>query len=192
MRVRRYQKIAVVSDSSPGDFQDKLNDLFMELEGKKFNTQLFNNENGFSAYITYEEVEKIPECLKDEFDLKGITFTCKECPYFESINRFEGECDFCRGTLHRNDDVCQHFWDWKESETITNMYSELKKEIKAQYGTYGEFAKKVGINYTHISAMFHGHHTITDKSKLKMLKALGIEINEENLIKYFEGEKDNE
>ena len=191
MRTRRFQRIEVVSETSPGDFQDKLNELFTTLEGKKFQTQLYNNENGFSAYITYEEIEKIPECLKDEYDLKGVSFTCKECPYFESINRFEGECDFCRGTLRRNDEVCQHFWEWKESESTTNMYEALKKEIKEQYGTFGAFAQKIGTNYAYLSALFHGHNPITDKNKLKMLKALGIEISEANLEKYFEGDKDD-
>ena len=185
MKINRYKRIEVISENSPMDFQDKLNDLYMKLQGKKFTEQLYNNENGFTAYITFEEIEQTPDCLKDEYELKGITFTCADCPYYEALNNFEGTCDFCRGKLRRTDEACNVYWRYMEEKEMEGMYQDLKDEIKRQYGTMSKFAAKLEIQQGYLSRMLHGKSPFSLNNQLKILKALGIEITEGNLNKYF-------
>lgn len=187
MKQRRSQHIEVVSERSPAEFQDKLNALYEELQGQPFQQTLYNNENGFTAYLTYEVVEQIPETLRDEYKLKGITFTCGECPYYEAVNRYEGMCDFCKGTLRRTDEAdCKAFWSYmEEQEEGKYMFEELRAEIKAQYGSMRKFADAVKVDNAYLSRMINGKSPFSDGMKLKILRQLGIEITEGNINKYF-------
>ena len=192
MKTRRYRRIEVVSESSPLDFQDKLNALFERLEGKKFTEQLYNNENGFTAYITFEEVERIAECLKDEYELKGITPSCGECPFYVSDKGKYGHCDYVRGRIAETDlvDDCKPYWEWLEEKEMGEMYQLLKEAIKEKYKTFTEFSVASGIDRTYLSRMLNGKTSITLENKFKILKALGVARNEKNIVKYFGSEEE--
>lgn len=193
MKRKRYQKISVVADTDPQVFETKLNDIFYKLgsDGTKYERSLFNNENGFSCFITYEEVEEIPECLMDEYHLKGIYPICGECPYYTAINKHEGECPHCRGLLRRTDDVkdCTAYWNYVEEQE--GMYQTLRTEIKAQYGTLYKFAEATDIDNTYLSSMLNGRYPFSAANQIKILKALGIELSEESMVKYFGGEHEH-
>lgn len=185
MKIKRYQRIEVVSESSASIFQDKLNELYLKLEGVKFEQTLYNNQNGFTAYVVFEEIEQIAETLEDEYEIKGIKFTCADCPYFEEEGRFDGRCDFCRGRLRRTDKVCNAFWQYMEEKEEGDMYNDLVDEIKKQYPTFGAYCKASGIDNTYLSRMLHGKAKITEGKKVAILRSLNIEVSEENLAKYF-------
>lgn len=186
MKIKRFNRIEVVSEVSPQTFQDKLNETYQRLAGRKFEQSLYNNQNGFTAYITYEEIEQTPECLKDEYEIKGISFKCGDCPYFEPINNYEGMCDFCRGKLRKNDKAdCGAFWQYMEEKEEGDMFEDIREEIKKQYGSMGKFAEASGIDITYLSRIFHGKIKLTDTKKLVILRTLGIAVSDENLEKYF-------
>lgn len=190
MRIKRYHRIEVVAETNPAEFQDKLNALYERLEGIKFTEQLYNNENGFSAYITYEATERTAECLQDEYELSGYMPVCEECPYYQKDSETSGHCAFVRGRLLPTDSTkdCKYFWEYMEQKEMVEMYQKLREEIKSQYRTFGEFCKEAGIEQTYLSAMLHGKRPISMDNKFKILKTLNIELSEKNLIKYFERE----
>lgn len=188
MKVIRKRRIEVVSETSPTVFQDKLNDLYERLGDAKFTEQLYNNENGFSAYITYEETERIAECLQDEYELSGYMPVCEECPFYEEDTGTTGHCPFVRGKLYPTDSTkgCKHFWESMEQKEMVEMYQTLREEIKAKFKTFGEFSKAAGMEQSYLSTMLHGKRPMSMQTKFKILKTLGIEFNERNIEKYFE------
>lgn len=192
MKRKRTLKVEVVQSYSPDEFSSKLNELFARLaeDNIKFTDELFNNGNGFSAFVRYEDVEQIPECLMDEYHIKGIFPKCKDCEFYEPINSYEGKCFKVRGTLRRTDDVgeCQVFWERMEAKEQGEMYGLLRQEIKAQFKNYYKFCEKVGYNASYFSAKLNGIQRFNTDDKVRILRGLGIEISEENLEKYFKGE----
>jgi len=189
MKTKRTQRLEVVHSHSADDFQDQVNELYQRLgdQGIKFTDTLYNNENGFSAFVKYEQVEKIPECLKDEYELREIFLKCKDCPHYEPINNYEGRCDYCRGTLRRSDEVgdCSVFWEEMEAKETGNMYDALRAEIKMQFKTLYKFSEAIGVNNTFFSNKLAGRKQFSGDDKIRILRTLGIEVNEENLAKYF-------
>ena len=45
-------------------------------------TRFYDSEIGHCAYVSWEEKICEPENAKDEFELKGISYCCGECPLF--------------------------------------------------------------------------------------------------------------
>ena len=189
MKYKRTQKLEVVQSHDPGEFQDRINEIFERLgeAGTKYEEQLFNNENGFSAFIRYEHVDKIPESIKDEYELRGIFPKCKDCEFFEPINDYEGRCFCVRGTLRKNDSVdnCQVFWERMEEKEQGDMYDLLRTEIKTQFKTMYRFCEAIGMNQTYFSCKLNGKNSFTGDDKIRILRTLGIELSDENLAKYF-------
>lgn len=189
MKIKRTQKLEVVQSRNPGDFQDQINEIFERLgeEGIQYKEELFNNENGFSAYIRYERTERIPESIKDEYELRGIRPKCKDCEFYEPISQYEGRCFCVRGTLRWNDDVgnCSAFWDRMEEKDEGEMYDKLRAEIKAQYKTMYRFCEALGMNKTFFSNKLAGRNNFTGDDKIRILRQLGVEVNDENLFIYF-------
>lgn len=76
------QRVAVVSEATAKEFEKVLNERLESLA--KFRPEItYNMSQGHCAYINYEETLKIPEDIRDEYHLKGIHYTCKDCPLFE-------------------------------------------------------------------------------------------------------------
>lgn len=197
MKIKRYQKLEVVADSNPQIFQDKVNAILERLAGEKYDLQLFNNQNGLSAFISYEVTERTPESLKDEYDLKGVTFVCKDCPFYEAVNTYEGVCPHCKGVLRRTDDVgnCNPFWTWLEEKDVSKRYQVLRDEIKRQFKRLYLFSEYMGVNNGYMSRKLSGQLPFTMQDKVDILDALGLELNKANIIKYFlddEREHENE
>lgn len=38
---------------------------------------------GFCAFITWQECQKQPETVRDDFNLEGVKYLCEQCPYLE-------------------------------------------------------------------------------------------------------------
>ena len=66
-------------------------------------------EKTFLAYVTWTEVELVPETAHEELLLKGVDLRCRDCPYLERKNdrrlRYH-ECGLTGETKFRNDPAC--------------------------------------------------------------------------------------
>lgn len=58
------------------------------------------------GYVIFTEIARIPETIRDQLELAGETVTCGQCTKFQPGQYSNGACEFCRGTLRRNDEAC--------------------------------------------------------------------------------------
>ena len=79
--VTRKQFVVVEAETGP-EYQDKINSFYTNPEIKAIHVDHRNRDN-FCAFVTYEMTEMIPETIKDQYELAGITFTCSDCPFLE-------------------------------------------------------------------------------------------------------------
>lgn len=80
---RDLKQLKVLHSRDPRDFEKEYNEAMLELA--KFDPQgtySINPEN-YSAVIEYTREVKIPEDIRDEFELQGVKYTCSMCPYFK-------------------------------------------------------------------------------------------------------------
>ena len=107
-------QIRVVEEEDGRAFQHHLNRAFKELSQEEgFHFELRDRAKGHCAYITWVEVEEIPETVKEIAHQKGIRYQCKDCPYIKipKDRRLKWcECPF--GACTKNDEACD--WFYKE------------------------------------------------------------------------------
>ena len=59
------------------------------------------------GYVVYEEVDRTPECVKDELILADAVPTCSHCKLYDSKTR---SCKYCKGGLRDSDECCDTFF----------------------------------------------------------------------------------
>lgn len=69
-----------------------------------------------TAVILYEVTERVPECLRDEYELAGIFPVCSECPHFDGDGHGNGHCYRADGRLRHDDEICKMRWREIENE----------------------------------------------------------------------------
>lgn len=119
--VNRKQTL-IITGSTAGEFQTNLNNALDDLarKGKKHDLQ-FNMAYGLCAYIIYEERFEEAESLADEYELKGETYKCYECPFYRPSNDKRVKYTTCahgeRHTYHSMD-CCEWFYEELEKGGI--------------------------------------------------------------------------
>ena len=84
MKSVSYQQYAIVAADSAHTLTEQLNAKLYELRDKR-PTVTFE---GLVARILYEETDKFPESLAEEYEFRGVRLTCSDCPYFvPAVNR---------------------------------------------------------------------------------------------------------
>ena len=89
MREQSYLQYAIVQADSATLLTEKLNEKLKELKGKEPTVEF----DGNTARIRYVERFDVPEGLDDEWSLKGVHLKCKDCPFFEPIEKTDGTPD---------------------------------------------------------------------------------------------------
>lgn len=46
---------------------------------------VWNLGNGCSAFLVFEEIERFPEDIREEYEMRGDYYTCGDCPYKEAV-----------------------------------------------------------------------------------------------------------
>lgn len=85
MRTKEFKKIKVVESHSGAEFERLYNEAMAELAGKN-PQEIIKLGEGHCAYICYTESEEEPENIRDEYSLRGVSYVCGECPYFNSVD----------------------------------------------------------------------------------------------------------
>ena len=70
------------------------------------------NRTAHCAYVMWEEVENVPENIRDEYELKGVSFRCADCPFYErpADRRLrDGSCKL-KARTDPNGAACLHFY----------------------------------------------------------------------------------
>lgn len=120
--ISRKQSL-IITGNTAEDFQNKLNKALEDLADKGYKHDLqFNMSYGLCAYIIYEEVYQKAETLADEYELKGETYKCYECPMFRPSKDRRVKYTTCergvRQTWH-SCPCCEWFYEAMEGGEIS-------------------------------------------------------------------------
>lgn len=100
MKEERFQQYAIVQSDSAEILTERLNQKLRELKDKDPVVSF----DGFTARICYVEREDVPEDIKDEWRLKGVSLTCSKCPYYKPNTKSDGSVD-----MRSKKGMCEHF-----------------------------------------------------------------------------------
>lgn len=89
MKSVSYQQYAIVVGDSARTLTEQINAKLYELRDKR-PTVTFE---GLIARILYEETDKRPETLGEEYEAQGVKLTCSDCPYFIPAVNNDGTLD---------------------------------------------------------------------------------------------------
>ena len=120
MRTESFSQISVVREGDPIKFQDEYNARIRSLSQ---NHKIINdgsdkiviNEDGSCiTVITYQEVERIVDSVRDEFHAEGIVYMCRNCPYLDDPGDKRKKHCTCRyseyGMTHKDHEACEVFY----------------------------------------------------------------------------------
>ena len=115
MKYKTGKRVRVVTASTGSEFETLLNDTLREIAGGRRSFEIVYNTNisGHCAYITYDHTEEIPESPKEECELRGVRFYCRECPHY--IPSMDGRttrsmCPFLNERVTATTDCCEWFY----------------------------------------------------------------------------------
>lgn len=119
--INRKQSL-IITGNTAQDFQERLNSALGDLAAKGYKHELqFNMAMGLCAYILYEEHMEIAESIADEYELKGETYKCYECPMFRPSEDRRVKYTTCgNGNRHiyHNCPCCDWFYEMLEEGAI--------------------------------------------------------------------------
>lgn len=123
MKTIQKSQVVVIDEQTAEAFQerynaamDELTDISITIEEKMVSVDKFR------AVIMYSTKVRLPECLKDEYHLRGIYPTCSECPMYTPSGKGRGVCPRVRGSLMDCDEICNYRW--------MEMENEFKREVR--------------------------------------------------------------
>lgn len=123
MKHLNYTQIAVVSASTAEEFQSLFNSKMKELSSHSETSYEFNHNQGFCAYITYTEHEKLIESISDEYRSIGLIYKCWQCPHMEEVADKRVKKCKCKhapaGFTKKNDSACDIFYEQLKADMIT-------------------------------------------------------------------------
>lgn len=115
MKYIRTKQMQVVCEMDPRKFQEEFNATMQRLasEGQMPELVFPQNAQG-TVYIIYYNEAKVPECLEDEFSLRGEYYHCCDCPHFEEIKSADRRikyyyCPYCDSNAWKDRRACEHF-----------------------------------------------------------------------------------
>ena len=76
-----------IQTKSPKTFDSELGKLLEEVAlCEPEVTRFYDSEAGHIAYVTWKESIIKAEDVRDEYEMKGISYHCGDCPYYEHPN----------------------------------------------------------------------------------------------------------
>lgn len=112
-----FRQFAIVTADSAQQFTERLNEELYRLRHKSPEVSF----EGMIARISYIEHVDAPEDTADEYELKGVSLTCQDCPFFrpqrktdgsEDLRAKRGKCEFAMyGITSRDTRACSHLFE---------------------------------------------------------------------------------
>lgn len=109
----RKEKIRMISNADSQEFEREVNEAVdMHPDGKLGEIQF--SDGKFWVVLRYEEITEVKESVKDEFNLEGFRFICRECPHHEPVT--DGRVKWCHckysesGIAHLEHECCEFFY----------------------------------------------------------------------------------
>lgn len=115
MKYLKKKQMRVICESDPAKFQDRFNELMTQLADQGEMPELIFPQNAVGmVYAVYTEEKQIPECLEEEFQIRGIRHKCNECPHFGNIKSPDRRvksyyCDIGKCQAYKDRGACDIF-----------------------------------------------------------------------------------
>lgn len=133
MRTFTEKQFVVVEADTGMEYQEAVNAYYHNPDYSGVVVDHRNRDN-FCAFITYEVTKRVPETIKDQYELDGVTFTCSDCPFLERkedgrIRRFKCLASEQSGEewSRRESDACEYFYEALQSGTLMEAMKEVTK-----------------------------------------------------------------
>ena len=120
MKCKSIQQFAIVRSDSASAFEGELNARIMELSDKNPIVKF----DGLTAYISYTETVRIPENISDEYELKGVSLRCEDCPMFDPIRKEDGTED--RRVRYGNCELAKYGRTTKDSPACDQLFTMIE------------------------------------------------------------------
>ena len=120
MKSKSIQQFAIVRSDSASAFEGELNARIMELSDKNPIVKF----DGLTAYISYTETVRIPEDTSDEYELKGVSFRCEDCPMFDPILKEGGTED--RRVRYGNCELSKYGRTMRDSRACEQLFTMIQ------------------------------------------------------------------
>ena len=120
MKSKSIQQFAIVRSDSASAFEGELNARIMELSDKNPIVKF----DGLTAYISYTETVRIPEDTSDEYELKGVSFRCEDCPMFDPILKEDGTED--RRVRYGNCELSKYGRTMRDSRACEQLFTMIQ------------------------------------------------------------------
>lgn len=89
MKRESFQQFAIVAADSAQELTERLNAELFKLRDKRPQVTF----EGMIARISYTEEIQIAETVSDDFEERGISLTCLDCPFFVPAMKSDGTPD---------------------------------------------------------------------------------------------------
>ena len=133
MRHSIYEQYATVREDTAAMFDSKLNETIYRL--RHHNPKVVISESDpLCAYVKYSINEAQPETIAEEYQTKGIKFTCKHCPNFKPILKEDetvdkrcryGDCDYAdMGRTKKDAPACDLLYNILEECNVKIVFDE--------------------------------------------------------------------
>ena len=115
MKYKTGKRVKVVTASTGPEFETNLNEVLSQIAGGRRTYDIVYNTNvpGHCAYITYDHTEEIPESPKEEYELRGERYYCKDCPHYRPSTDGRtkwSRCEFLDERTTATSDCCEWFY----------------------------------------------------------------------------------
>lgn len=110
MRTIRTSRMVVIEGKDGADFERKYNERMAELSRERVSVSDPEIDiRSLRAFVVVSSEVKEPECLGDEYELKGIRYSCGDCTMWDRKHNY---CTAFEGNLWRRatDLCCDDFW----------------------------------------------------------------------------------
>ena len=129
MQTKKQSSMIVIEGSSGADLQIRYNHAMDELTeiGITIDEKIIDIQK-MAAIILYSRTVRLPECLKDEYELQGIFPVCSECKRFRQTAPGRGTCERVqRGELLEDEPICRMRWREIEDELMERRYKSAEQ-----------------------------------------------------------------
>jgi len=110
MRESYKKKIKTIVERDPAAFDEAVNGF---TDAHDVVEMRFHDYAGaFCVVITYMETKRVPQNIRDEYELRGEYYTCGECPYYEKPTDRRMRHGSCKLANRVDPDgpACLHFY----------------------------------------------------------------------------------
>lgn len=126
MLEKRRKKFFCVTAANAEEFQNELNKVLHGLDDPEVQ---FPPAPKYTAYVLADVWEREAECLEEVHMLRGDTYRCSACPYFERTNDLRRRWHYCRyheKPTRDDSHACEDFYEQLERGTINITMEEVR------------------------------------------------------------------